>query len=182
MTFELQNYDALFVCIGNYGEHYKYTRHNTGSIIGGYITNQQTKTSEKSVFQQIYIKDKNFLFCWNLDYVNNTGDALLKHFNKSELQKTQIFVIYDDTETLLGKWKDSIGSGAGGHNGIRNLNTKNISFVKIKVGIGRPPEGQDLNSFVLGSFNTLEIKTIEGTGHEIFQNIDFLLDKYKNKI
>ena len=60
--------------------------------------------------------------------------------------------MYDDLDLPAGKFRLRTAGGHGGHNGLRSLNQHlpDTNYHRIKVGIGRPPEGMDVTAWVLG--------------------------------
>ncbi len=81
-------------------------------------------------------------------YVNNSGTALVGY--KSE----QIIVVHDDLDLSEGTVRVKVGGGAGGHNGLRSIiRHLGPDFVRVRVGIGRPPVGMTVTDYVLGRMN-----------------------------
>ena len=72
----------------------------------------------------------------------------------------QLIVAYDDVDLPEGKIRFRPSGSAGTHNGMRNiiylLGREN--FPRVRVGIGRPPEGWDMKDWVLASYQTKELR------------------------
>jgi len=72
-------------------------------------------------------------------------------------------ILHDDIDIALGKIKEKTGGGSAGHNGIESivwaLGTE--EFRRIRLGVGRPPEGLDAADYVLSSFEAEELETVD---------------------
>lgn len=81
-------------------------------------------------------------------YVNNSGAALIGY------KPEQIIVVHDDLDLPEGTVRVKVGGGAGGHNGLRSIiRHLGPDFVRVRVGIGRPPVGMTVTDYVLGRMN-----------------------------
>jgi peptidyl-tRNA hydrolase, PTH1 family len=71
-------------------------------------------------------------------------------------------IIHDDLELPLGEMKRKETGSAAGHNGVRSihltLGTQDIP--RLRIGIGRPPEGKAVDQYVLESFSSEEEESI----------------------
>jgi len=142
--------------LGNPGNQYKDTRHNTGFRFLDLLTDKQglgftasprfhaeTATWESDAGKVLLIKPRTFM--------NNCGEAVgpLARFYKVETGN--IFVVHDDLDLPPGKVRIKTGGGHGGHNGLKSLNRylPDTGYLHIKIGIGRPEHGEAI-SWVLG--------------------------------
>jgi len=65
--------------------------------------------------------------------------------------------VHDDMDLPLGRLRVRLGGGHGGHNGLRDIQRLvTESFVRVKVGIGRPPSDWDPADYVLGTWTEEE--------------------------
>ena len=75
--------------------------------------------------------------------------------NFFKVNDDDIFVIYDDIDLSFGDKRLKQGGSDAGHKGVRSisqhLGTKN--FNRIRLGVGRPKEKEDVSSFVLSNFS-----------------------------
>lgn len=80
--------------------------------------------------------------------------ALLKFYS---LDASRLVVIHDELDLPFDTVRLKLGGGPGGHNGIRDIiNVAGPDFVRVRVGIGRPPGRQDPADFVLSPFSKAE--------------------------
>ena len=82
--------------------------------------------------------------------MNNSGSALAGH-NRAE----DLIVVHDDLDLPEGDVRVKVGGGAGGHNGLRSvIGRYGPDFIRVRVGVGRPPPGMGVTDYVLGKMNS----------------------------
>jgi PTH1 family peptidyl-tRNA hydrolase len=91
-------------------------------------------------------------------FMNDSGgsvSSLLKFFS---VDPTHLIVVHDELDIPAGTVRLKRGGGEGGHNGLRSV-TKSLGskdYLRVRVGIGRPPGRMDPADFVLKSFSATE--------------------------
>src|SRR5699024_8172307 len=95
----------------------------------------------------------------------NSGEAVLEVYNFYKMPIENIIVIVDDIDIEFGATRIKRKGSAGTHNGLKSIinELKNQNFPRIKIGIGRPFEGQDLAKHVLSQFTARERKDINNS-------------------
>ena len=83
-------------------------------------------------------------------FMNNSGSALAGY------KASDLIVVHDDLDLEAGTVRVKAGGGAGGHNGLRSI-IQNLGpdFVRVRIGIGRPPVGMSVTDYVLSRMDTL---------------------------
>jgi PTH1 family peptidyl-tRNA hydrolase len=77
-------------------------------------------------------------------FMNNSGAALTGYGDEN------LIVVHDDLDLPPGDVRVKVGGGAGGHNGLRSVIQRlGPDFVRVRVGIGRPPDGANVTDYVL---------------------------------
>ena len=67
-------------------------------------------------------------------------------------------MIHDELDLPLGTVRLKLGGGDNGHNGLKSI-TKALStkdYLRVRIGIGRPPGRQDPADYVLKPFTSVE--------------------------
>jgi peptidyl-tRNA hydrolase, PTH1 family len=83
-------------------------------------------------------------------FMNDSGSALAGCGVKN------LIVVHDDLDLPPGDVRVKVGGGAGGHNGLRSVIQRlGPDFVRVRVGIGRPPAGAGVTDYVLGRMDAV---------------------------
>ena len=178
----------LIIGLGNPGEKYQKTRHNTGFLAVNKIADSfhfpvsgfQSKFNAE--VSQGIIDDKKVILAKPMTFMNNSGQAVKAILDYYKINPEDIIVIHDDLDIPLGEFKISRNKNSGGHKGVQSiidyLGTKD--FTRIRIGIGN--EAQDLSykipteKFVLEKFSNDELGIIE----EVFEEIVKLFHCHSN--
>ncbi len=157
----------LIVGLGNPGEEYVKNRHNVGFQSLKYLADRyglgfgekqsKARIASGSIAGQRVVLAKPFTF------MNESGQAVgpLVRWHKLDPQQ-QLLVIYDDLDLPFGTIRIRADGSAGGQNGMKSIITHlgtNV-FPRLRVGIGRPPEGWDTRDYVLGNWSRAETEQL----------------------
>jgi len=147
----------LLVGLGNPGKQYKNTRHNLGFRFVDALAGKQGLCfaavprfhAETIAWKQTECK---VLLVKPQTFMNNSGESIAPLARYYDITTENIFVVYDDLDLPVGKFRLKTGGGHGGHNGLRSLNQHlpDTGYRRIKFGIGRPLPGMDVINWVLG--------------------------------
>ncbi|MDQ4106098.1 MAG: aminoacyl-tRNA hydrolase [Actinomycetota bacterium] len=81
-------------------------------------------------------------------FMNNSGAAL------GGYRAQDLIIVHDDLDLPEGDVRVKVGGGAGGHNGLRSIiGQLGNEFVRVRVGVGRPPEPLTVTDHVLGKMD-----------------------------
>lgn len=172
------------VGLGNYGEEYINTRHNTGRMaVDTFINRNISEKIKKNI--KVLVPDT---------FMNNSGKYVAK-FVKSMKMAQNLIVVYDDIDLALGTIKISYNRSSGGHNGLESIikSLKTKEFIRIRIGISkatpkgkvRKPKGEsDVLNFLLSKFKSTELeilkKAFESTSEAIITIITEGTDRAMN--
>jgi PTH1 family peptidyl-tRNA hydrolase len=141
----------VVVGLGNPGRSYERTRHNVGFLVADELARRygsSWRAKKKAEAAPVNLGFKNITLLKPTTYVNNSGTALVVY------KPEQIIVVHDDLDLPEGAVRVKVGGGAGGHNGLRSIiRHLGPDFVRVRVGIGRPPVGMTVTDYVLGRMN-----------------------------
>lgn len=149
-----------FVFLGNPGREYEKTRHNLGWMVADQISTEQDFSWSDKFEGKLALTETQFAKCfWFKPYcfMNLSGNPVRKLHDFYKLSLKNIIVVHDDLEIPFGEIAFKLGGGAGGHNGLRSIdsNLGNTAYLRCRIGIGRPKHG-DVSSFVLSRFTNEE--------------------------
>jgi peptidyl-tRNA hydrolase, PTH1 family len=84
-------------------------------------------------------------------FMNLSGTAVAPLYRKHATGPEELVVVHDDLDLAPGAVRLKRGGGTGGHNGLRSLQAElgTLGFLRIRIGIGRPPAGTDPADYVL---------------------------------
>ena len=85
--------------------------------------------------------------------------ALLKFYS---VEPDHLVVVHDELDIPAGDVRLKKGGGEGGHNGLRSISSAlgTRDYLRVRVGIGRPPGRMDAADFVLRDFSAAERKEL----------------------
>lgn len=148
----------VVVGLGNPGKKYDITRHNIGFEVIDEFARQNNikmnKTKFKAVIGEGRIGTEKVLLVKPQTYMNLSGESVMKIMDFYDLPITNLVVVYDDIDIEPGKLRIRQKGSGGSHNGMRNIIylMKDDQFPRIRVGVGKPTNGQPLADYVLGRF------------------------------
>jgi PTH1 family peptidyl-tRNA hydrolase len=185
----------LIVGLGNPGEEYKNSRHNTGFIILDYVLGKiewKQSSGTKALYYKDSIEKKEIEYFKPQTFMNNSGVAVAFAQNKHKLKSQNIIVIYDDIDLPLGSLKISFNRSSGGHNGLESIikKVKSKEFVRIRIGVSpvtptgkiKKPKGEDaVLKFLLGNFKEDELKEIKKISKKVAEILVVLSTEGKDK-
>lgn len=182
----------LIVGLGNPGEKYQSTRHNTGFLTLDILAEELKVNISRKAFNALIgktiIQGEQVILMKPQTYMNNSGEAVGKAVRYYHLDPARdVLIIYDDLDLPVGRFRLREKGSAGGHNGIKSiiahLNT-NV-FNRIRVGIGSDDKGDTID-YVLGNFHGEErqlfndsIKLAAAAAREsLYQPFQKVMNKY----
>lgn len=147
----------LIVGLGNIGSEYEKTNHNAGFMVIDEVAktlkvkfNQRSCDADWGEYRNL--NDK-YIFAKPRTYMNNSGLSVNSFIKKYKLDISDILVINDDIDQEPGSIRIRKNGSAGTHNGLKSIiaETGSQDFARIRVGIGKQHEHQDLADFVLSN-------------------------------
>ena len=149
----------LIVGLGNPGKEYEFTRHNMGfNVIDKIIKDCGIKVSQskfKGMYTQDSINGEKVLILKPQTYMNLSGESVAAFRNFYKIDNKDIIVIYDDIDLDEGTIRIRKKGSSGTHNGMKSviqcLGTE--EFTRVRVGIGKPRENEDIIKYVIGTIN-----------------------------
>ncbi|ETZ70870.1 peptidyl-tRNA hydrolase [Mycobacteroides abscessus MAB_030201_1075] len=153
----------LVVGLGNPGPNYAKTRHNLGFMVADLLAAKDGATfkpHKKSGAEATTIRlgGRAVNLAKPRTFMNTSGPqvaALAKFFS---VPPANVIVMHDELDLDFGTVRLKLGGGEGGHNGLRSvsqsLGTKD--YLRVRLGVGRPPGRKDPAAFVLENFAKAE--------------------------
>ncbi len=170
----------LVIGLGNPGPTYAGHRHNVGSMVAAELAKRHEtggKPGKKSAVATMRphkaralvsevrlgtgpegVPGPRAVIAVPTTYMNESGgpvSSLLRFFS---VDPDHLIVIHDELDIPAGTVRLKRGGGEGGHNGLRSVSTSlgSKDYLRVRVGIGRPPGRMDPAAFVLRNFSSTE--------------------------
>jgi peptidyl-tRNA hydrolase, PTH1 family len=185
--------DLLVIGLGNPGAEYVGTRHNIGAeVVELLATRSRTNLKagkERALVAEIRIGEHRVAIAFPQTFMNLSGESvrpLVKRHGITDL--TKLVVIHDELDLPSGRLKLKFGGGTGGHNGLKSIQQHlgTPDFVRLRIGIDRPPGRQDPADYVLRRPGKAERETLSVTAQEAADVIESLLadgfDRTMNRV
>ena len=167
--------------LGNPGREYSRHRHNVGFMVLDLLGSRHGIEAKRRSFGAHVgsgsLCGEAVVLAKPMTFMNCSGDAIAPLIGYYKLSAEDLIVVHDDLDLELGRLKLASGSGHGGHNGIRSLidSLGTNGFLRVRAGIGRPPEGVDPASYVLHGFDKAEEDAASGLIESAADAVELLL-------
>ncbi len=139
--------------LGNPGRSYERTRHNAGYLVADELARRHGgswRKKKRAEATPISLGPKNPTLLKPTTFMNNSGSAV------ADYMPEDLIVVHDDLDLEAGTVRIKVGGGAGGHNGLRSIiQNKGNEFVRVRIGIGRPPVGVTVTDYVLSRMDSV---------------------------
>jgi len=187
------------VGLGNPGEEYENSRHNSGRIVlesfrkkydfsdweeskknKGLISNGEIPkpTVGRGGKSKIVLLEPE-------TFMNKSGSSVITLIT-SKKKVEELIVIYDDLDLPIGTFKISFNKGTGGHKGLESVvkNIKTKEFIRVRVGITqvtptgklRKPQGEGkILDYLMGDFNKKDLEILKKIKPKIAQALETII-------
>ena len=183
----------LIVGLGNVGDEYELTRHNTGFM----VLDAFAKASNISFDDRRYgfvaetsLKGRKVILLKPSTFMNLSGNAVRYWLNKENIDQSRLLVISDEVALPLGQFRLKANGSNGGHNGLGRIQQLiGQNYARLRMGIGNEfPRGMQVD-WVLGKYSDEELKDLQpsiDTAVEVIKSfvlagIDLTMNQY-NKL
>lgn len=148
--------DWLVIGLGNPGEEFRGTRHNLGAEVVERLAHRHGSRlkagRERAMACEIRLGDARVALAFPQTYMNLSGESarlLVQRHGITDIAR--IVVVHDELDLPRGRLKLKVGGGTAGNNGLKSLvaHLHDPGFVRVRIGIGKPPGRQQGADFVL---------------------------------
>ncbi len=172
------------VGLGNPGPEYDGNRHNVGWWMvdrlaydwgfGSFRKDGRALVTEGTVGSEAVRLVKPMTF------MNRSGQALrFVHETATFEPDRDLLVIVDDVALDVGRVRFRPDGSPGGHNGLKSVSgaLRSDAYARLRMGVGRKPEGWDLADWVLSDLPPEEEEVVVGLLPELTKAIEVWLDE-----
>lgn len=170
----------LVVGLGNPGASYAHTRHNVGFMAADTLVRRYCLSPFRSRFKgqvsEGTVAGEKILVLKPETFMNLSGESVLATCSFFKIAPKDIIVIHDDLDLMPGALRVKTGGGAGGHNGLKSIDTHiGNNYMRVRIGIGRPDDKSKVADYVLSPFSAAEATEIDSVTDIVAQHMDLLL-------
>jgi len=163
----------LVVGLGNPGPAYAGNRHNIGQMVTSELA-RRGSASFSAHRARARVADlrlgvlpggapgPHVVLAEPLTYMNVSGGPVAGLLKYVDVPVERIIVVHDELDLPFASVRLKAGGGEGGHNGLRSISASlgSKDYVRVRVGVGRPPGRMDTADFVLKDFSTTEKREV----------------------
>jgi len=157
----------VVVGLGNPGRKYEGTRHNLGFDVLAELSRRWGVPAAKSRFEALVAEgmwgSEKVLLVAPQTFMNLSGRSVQPLMKFFQLPTSSLLVVVDDLNLKTGQIRVRAGGSAGGQKGLQSilscLGTSDVC--RLRIGVGRPPDGMDPADYVLGRFRKEELDRID---------------------
>ena len=160
----------LVVGLGNPGPSYAGNRHNVGAMVldelaarAGVKLSPGKGKRARTLIGEGRLAGRRAVLARPTSYMNESGGPVRGLLDYHSIPATDLVVLHDELDIPFASVRLKRGGGEGGHNGLRSISraTGTKDYLRVRVGIGRPPGRQDPADFVLKDFSGTERKELD---------------------
>ncbi|MBI2303119.1 MAG: aminoacyl-tRNA hydrolase [Chloroflexi bacterium] len=173
----------LIVGLGNPGQEYARHRHNVGfqclNLLSKACLISIKQSQSKARVGMGQMAGQPLLLAQPQTYMNRSGEAVRLLAARHHLPPPDIIVLHDDLDLPLGRIRIRPGGGSGGHKGVASIIAAlgSQDFIRVRVGISRPPEEMATEDYVLSPFAPEEEAVMGEVRERVVQALLCLLDE-----
>ena len=183
---------TIIIGLGNPGEKFKKTRHNIGFAVLDNFAEENNfpefslQKKYKALISENIIGDKKIILAKPQTYMNESGKTAKELLKKNRADNTNLIVVHDDIDLIVGKIKIVKERGSAGHKGVENIieNIGNNGLIRFRLGIGSTQKSKAIK-IVLKRFsneeNILMRKAIDEATEALDSFLKEGLEKSMNK-
>lgn len=182
----------IVVGLGNPGDRYADTRHNLGVVVIEALlarTGSSLKRHKSGcLVGEVQLAGERVVLARPTSFMNESGRPVRSLLRWYKSPVSRLVVVHDELDIALGEVRVKSGGGTAGHNGLASLvsHLSQKDFVRVRVGISRPPGRQNPVDFVLGRFSARERKelafVVETAADAVERVIEIGVERAMNEI
>ncbi len=171
----------LIIGLGNPGTKYHLTRHNLGFLVVDELAEIHGINLSKKKFNALtgegILWGESAVLAKPQTFMNLSGTAVRGLFGFYKLAVRDLLVVHDDLDLEPGAVRIKAGGGAGGHKGLGSIieSLGEADFVRIRLGIGKPPMKEQTEGYVLQRFAPDELEQTAQAVHRACDVVEALI-------
>ncbi|MEW6349157.1 MAG: aminoacyl-tRNA hydrolase [Thermodesulfobacteriota bacterium] len=172
----------VIVGLGNPGRSYARHWHNIGFMVADALADRYlgawTKDREGALSTRVEIEGRVVTLVKPQTFMNLSGKAVAPILRRVNGDPTLMIVVHDDLDLAPGRIRVKRGGGDGGHRGVRSIadSLRFRDFARLRIGIGRPPEGVGAEEFVLRPIPAEDASAVQSWVEKAVEAVQLIVD------
>jgi len=177
----------LILGLGNPGPRYELTRHNLGFLVVDNLAEKHGIRLAHHKYHSQYgrgeIDGAPVIIAKPMTYMNESGRAAQALLSFFKISPNRMIVVHDDIDLVLGKMKRKFKGGHAGQRGVGSIKDTlgTEDFARIRLGIGRPEDRDEIVDYVLTPFSDEEIPLVNEVVELAIERIENTLIEIETK-
>ncbi|MDJ1370826.1 aminoacyl-tRNA hydrolase [Gulosibacter molinativorax] len=175
----------LAVGLGNPGDRYRATRHNVGHMVVDELAGRLGESFRRHPRANASVVEgrpvpggPKLVLAKSHGYMNTSGGPVSQLAKYYSVPNDRVIVIHDELDLPFDTIKLKRGGGHGGHNGLRDISSAlGPDYLRVRVGIGRPPGRQDPADYVLKPFDSTQRDTVGVLVQEAADAVELIAER-----
>ena len=157
----------LVAGLGNPGERYAATRHNVGFMVLQRLAAAHNIALKRKAHQGLCgvgrVAGTETTLLLPQTFMNLSGASVGSACKSLGIGPGDLIVVHDEIDLPYGALRVKVGGGHGGHNGLRSICgvLGSGDYLRLRVGVGRPPQGGDVSGYVLSPFSAQQRRDLD---------------------
>ena len=155
--------------LGNPGEQYSRARHNAGFMTIDRIAKAKDAASSrrrfKGVTAEVGLAGKPAILVKPQTFYNLSGECISALLGYFKIDPAHLIVVHDELDLEAGRLRIKQGGGDAGNRGVRSIaqSLGTTDFIRVRIGIGRPPENEADQDYLLRPMTAAERQALTAT-------------------
>ncbi|SJM66310.1 aminoacyl-tRNA hydrolase [Gulosibacter sp. 10] len=175
----------LVVGLGNPGDRYRATRHNVGHMVVDELAGRLAESFRRHPRANAVVAEgrpapggPKLVLAKSNGFMNVSGGPVSQLAKYYSVPPERVIVVHDELDLPFDGLKLKRGGGHGGHNGLRDISSAiGPDYLRVRVGIGRPPGRQDPADYVLRPFSNGERETLGVLVQEAADAVELIAER-----
>ncbi len=171
--------------LGNPGSEYANTRHNAGFLAVDTLASKYGIKVDRqgchAMFGEGTVAGDAILIAKPMTYMNDSGKSARAFMSQQNLDPQNLIVVHDEIDLPVGRIKRKFGGGHAGQKGVGSIinRLQTDLFYRVRIGVGRPDNREDLVDHVLSGFTKDEQEEFNLTLDLAVQRIEEILKELR---
>ncbi|HVN64811.1 MAG TPA: aminoacyl-tRNA hydrolase [Candidatus Binataceae bacterium] len=166
-TADRSTLEWAIVGLGNPGEEYAHSRHNSGFMVIDRIAKENSAGPPRKKFKglaaEAEIAGRAVILVKPQTYYNASGECVAALLGYFKVVPQRLIVVHDELDLEAGRLRIKCGGGDAGNRGVRSIaqSLGTAEFIRVRVGIGRPGAAEDAKERVLKTMTRAQMQEFD---------------------